>query len=241
MRLAGEHSRRAATGHETGVFLKTAFWQDRWKNNQIGFHNEEFNERLTRHWPTLEIEEGAKVFVPLCGKSLDMHWLRQQGHPVIGVDLSPIAIRAFFSEARITPSEDSSGTLMRSSAEGFELYCGDLFDLTKNDLSEVRACYDRGSLIALPPDLRARYAEHLIRVLPERVTILTITLEYDQTKMSGPPHSVPPSEVEDLFGSSFEVETLWSSGWVDAPQRFRDRGLEERCDTVLRLDRGGRS
>jgi len=167
MRLAGEHSRRAATGHETGDFLKAAFWHDRWKNDQIGFHNEEINERLTRHWPTLGIDEGAKVFVPLCGKSLDMRWLRQQGHPVLGVDLSPIAIHAFFSEAGITPSEeseDSSGALTRSSAEGFE-----------------------------------------------------------------------------LFGDSFEVETLWSSGWIDAPQRFRDRGLKERCDTVLRLDRGGRS
>ena len=233
-----------------GDFLKAAFWHDRWKNDQIGFHNEEVNERLTRHWPTLGIEEGAKVFVPLCGKSLDMHWLRQQGHPVLGVDLSPIAIHAFFSEAGITPSEeseeseeseDSSGALTRSSAEGVELFCGDLFDLTEDDLSDIRACYDRGSLIALPPDLRRRYAEHLSRVLPERVTILLITLEYDQTKMGGPPHSVPPTEVEDLFGGSFEVETLWSSGWIDAPQRFRDRGLEERCDTVLRLDRRGRS
>ena len=221
--------------------MKAAFWHDRWKNNQIGFHNEEVNERLTQHWPTLETEEGAKVFVPLCGKSLDMRWLRQQGHPIVGVDLSPIAIHAFFREAGITPLEDSSGALTRSSAEGFDLYCGDFFDLTKKDLSGTRACYDRGSLIALPPDLRKRYAEHLTRILPERVTILLITLEYDQTKMSGPPHSVPPTEVEDLFGGSFEVETLWSSGWIDAPQRFRDRGLEERCDSVLRLERGGRS
>lgn len=182
MCLAREHSRRAATGHAIGESLKAAFWHDRWKNNQIGFHNEEVNERLSRYWPTLGIEEGAKAFVPLCGKSLDMHWLRQRRHPVVGVDLSPIAIHDFFSEA-----------------------------------------------------------EHLTRVLPERVTILMITLEYDQSKMSGPPDSVPPSEVEDLLGPSFEVETLWSSGWVEASPRFRARGLKTRCDTVLRLDRGGRA
>ncbi len=185
--------------------MKTAFWHDRWKKDQIGFHNEEVNERLTRHWPTLAIEEGATVFAPLCGKSLDMHLLHEQGHPVVGVDLSPIAIRAFFSEAGVTPREDSSGSFTRSRAEGFDLYCGDLLDLTN--------------------------------ILPERVTILLITLEYDQSKMSGPPHSVPPSEVEDLFGSSFDVEALWSSGWIDAPPRFRARGLETRNDTVMRLDR----
>ena len=239
MRLASEHSRRATSRHVIGDFLKAAFWHDRWKKDQIGFHNEEVNERLTRHWPTLAIEEGATVFVPLCGKSLDMHWLHEQGHPIVGVDLSPVAIRAFFSEAGITPQEDSTGSFTRSRAEGFDLYCGDLFDLTKEDLDGVRACYDRGSLIALPPDLRVQYAAHLTSILPERVTILLITLEYDQSKMSGPPHSVPPSEVEDLFGSSFDVETLWSSGWIDAPPRFRARGLETRNDTVMRLDRGG--
>jgi len=233
MRPAGEHSRRAATGHVIGEFLKAAFWHDRWKNDQIGFHNEEVNERLTRHWPTLAIEEGSKVFVPLCGKSLDMQWLQRQGHPVFGVDLSPIAIRTFFIEAGITPLEDSSGSLTRSSTNGF--------DLTRDDLDGVRACYDRASLIALPPDLRVQYAAHLTRFLPERVTILLITLEYDQSKMSGPPHSVSPSEVEDLFGSSFDVETLWSSGWIDAPPRFRARGLKTRNDTVMRLDRGGRA
>jgi thiopurine S-methyltransferase len=220
--------------------LKAAFWHDRWEKNQIAFHNEEVNALLTQYWPGLEIEGGAPVFVPLCGKSLDMHWLHAQGHPIVGVDVSPIAIHDFFSEAGIQSSKDVSGELERWTAEGLRLFCGDLFALSKDDLRMIRACYDRGSLIALPRDLRARYAEHLCHVLPERVTILMITLEYDQSKMSGPPHSVPPSEVEDLFGRDFEIETLWSSGPIDASPRFRERGLETRCDSVLRLDRGVR-
>ena len=157
MRLASEHRRRATSKHMIGDFLKAAFWHVRWKKDQIGFHNEEINERLTRLWPTLAIEEGATVFVPLCGKSLDMHWLHGQGHPIVGVDLSAIAIRAFFSEAGITPLEDSSASFTRSRAEGFD------------------------------------------------------------------------------------VEALWSSGWIDAPPRFRARGLETRNDTAMRLDRGGRA
>jgi thiopurine S-methyltransferase len=221
--------------------LKAAFWHDRWKNDQIGFHKEEVNEQLTDHWHALGIEPGQTVFVPLCGKSLDMRWLEQRGHPIIGVDLSPIAIHDFFGEAGLTPSEDSSGKLARSTAEGFTLHCGDLFDLTRDDLTDVRGCYDRGSLIALPPEVRVRYAEHLTRVLPERVTILLLALEYDQSKMNGPPHSVPLAEVESLFAPAFEIETLWSSGWVDPPARFQARGMETRCDTVLRLDRGGRT
>jgi thiopurine S-methyltransferase len=218
--------------------LKAEFWHERWKKSEIGFHNETANAHLTEYWPGLEIEEGAPVFVPLCGKSLDMHWLQDRGHPVVGVELSPIAVHDFFSEAGLSPSIDESGSLTRSSAKGFDLYCGDLFDLDVPQVTMTRACYDRGSLIALPPDLRVRYAEHLTRILPTSMTILMITLEYDQSKMNGPPHSVSQEEVEKLFGQEFEIEKLWSSGWVEASPRFRSRGLETRRDTVLRLDRG---
>jgi thiopurine S-methyltransferase len=233
--------------------LKAEFWHDRWQKSQIGFHNEVVNARLTEHWPGLKIEPGASVFVPLCGKSLDMHWLQEQGHPVVGVELSPIAVGDFFSEADLipspelpspelpssdSPSQDRVGSLTRYSAKGFDLYCGDLFDLDASQLSTTRACYDRGSLVALPPDLRVRYAEHLARILPDPMTILMMIVEYDQSKMSGPPHSVSRAEVEKLFGREFEIEELWSSDWSEAPPRFQARGLKTWRDAVLRLDRG---
>lgn len=217
--------------------MKAEFWHDRWKNSEIGFHEEVANARLTEHWHGLGIETGAPVFVPLCGKSLDMHWLHQHGHPVIGVELSPIAVSDFFNEAGLSPSQEQVGSLARSTSEGFDLYCGDLFDFDAPQLATARACYDRGSLIALPPELRVRYAEHLRRILPDPMTILMILLEYDQSKMKGPPHSVSPEEVETLFGAEFEIEELWSTDWIEAPPRFRARGLETRRDTVLRLDR----
>ncbi len=218
--------------------MKAEFWHDRWKKNQIGFHSEVVNPRLTEHWPGLEIEEGAAVFVPLCGKSLDMRWLQARGHPVVGVELSPIAVHEFFAEAERSPSQSQVGPFTRSTEKDFELYCGDLFDLDASQLSMTRACYDRGSLVALPPDLRVRYAEHLARILPNPMTILMMIVEYDQSKMNGPPHSVSRAEVDRLFGGEFEITELWSSGWLEAPPRFQKRGLETWCDTVLRLDRG---
>jgi thiopurine S-methyltransferase len=217
--------------------LDSGFWHERWEKNQLGFHNTQTNALLAEHWPDLAVDDDSRVFIPLCGKSLDMHWLRARGHSILGVELSPIALRDFFSEADLEPTQESAGALERWTSPGFDLYCGDLFDLNETHLRSVRACYDRGSLVALPPDIRKRYAEHLIRILPPRVTILMISLEYDQSRMNGPPHSVPPSEVEALFGADFEVETLLQGDWREASPMFRARGLDVRRDIVLRLDR----
>lgn len=221
-----------------GEHLKSEFWHDRWKKGQTGFHNVEVNPRLIEYWRELEVSQSAPVFVPLCGKSLDLHWLKERGHPVVGVELSPIAVADFFTDSEFSPTRSRSGELERYSADHFDIYCGDLFDLGPEQVASTRACYDRGSIVALPPELRARYAEHLTAILPAEMTILMLTVEYDQTKMSGPPHSVPPEEIARLFGAAFEVETLWSNDWVDASPRFQARGLEARRDHVLRLRRG---
>lgn len=223
--------------------MKAEFWHERWQSDQLGFHQAEVNARLVEHWPALDPWLGppaeAAVFVPLCGKSLDMVWLRERGHPVVGIELSAIAIRDFFAAVDVTPRIEEQGPLVCSSGAGYTLYCGDFFDLGPEQLADISGVYDRAALIALPPELRARYVEHSIRILPPDVSILLIGLEYDQARMSGPPHSVPPSEIERRYGGAFEIERLASSGWGQAQERFRERGLDEWCETVFRLSRAG--
>ena len=55
------------------------FWRERWENREIGFHRDAAHPYLTRFWPTLGIAPGSRVFVPLCGKSNDLLWLRPFG------------------------------------------------------------------------------------------------------------------------------------------------------------------
>jgi thiopurine S-methyltransferase len=218
--------------------LKSEFWHDRWKKGQTGFHNAEVNARLIEYWSELGTPQNAPVFVPLCGKSLDLNWLKERGHPVVGVELSPIAVDDFFTDSEISPTRSPSGPLELYSADHFEIYRGDFFDLGPAEVASTRACYDRGSIVALPPELRVRYAEHLTKILPREMTILLLIVEYDQSKMSGPPHSVPPEEIERLFSPAFEIKTLSSSDWVEASPRFQARGLETLREHVLRLRRG---
>ena len=119
--------------------------------------------------------------------------------PALGVELSPIAVQDFFRENGQTPSHEQSGKFDCCEAEGIRILCGDFFNLTKDDLAEVSAVYDRASLIALPPEMRERYARHLVSILPLAAQILLVTVDYPQAEMSGPPFAVSVSEVEALY------------------------------------------
>jgi thiopurine S-methyltransferase len=219
--------------------MKAAFWHERWQSNQLGFHQAEVNPHLASHWPTLGVDPAAAVFVPLCGKSLDMVWLHDRGHPVIGVELSPIACRDFFAEQALTAQPTAHGELERWSAPGYTIHCGDFFALSSADLDGVAGVFDRGSLVALPPEMRRRYADHMARILPPGAQVLLVTVDYDQSEMNGPPHSVPAREIEALYAERFEIERLAAHGPSEPPPHFQERGLRSMCEVIWRLARRG--
>jgi thiopurine S-methyltransferase len=216
--------------------MEKNFWHERWQRQEIGFHQNEINTYLIRHWQALHPARGAQVFVPLCGKSRDMLWLREQGHPVLGVELSAIAVQAFFTENGCQPSRASCGNLERYEADGIRILCGDFFDLTKDDLKDVGAVYDRASLVALPPEMRARYVRHLLDILPPTTQMLLLTFDYQQPEMSGPPFAVSVGEVEALYRGRAKISLLAQLDALDSNPRFRERGLSRLQENVFLLN-----
>lgn len=202
--------------------MKPGFWADMWRKNRIGFHQHEINGRLRQFFSTLPIAEGTPVFVPLCGKSLDMLWLREQGYPVLGAELSSIAVQAFFAEAGLEPIVTDRPPFRQWSAPGIDILCGDVFDLTGEHLAGVGAFYDRAALVALPPEMRPDYARHLGEILPAGAVGLLVTAEYEQSEMNGPPFSVRGEEVQAIFSEAFTVETLVRENILEQT-RFRER------------------
>lgn len=186
--------------------MKHEFWLERWERNQIGFHQAEINQYLTFHWAGLGLAPGARVFVPLCGKSLDMLWLLEQGHPVLGNELSAKAVEAFFRENDLPVTVSREPRFTRYASEGLELLAGDFFALTQADMEEARAVYDRAALIALPPDMRIAYAAHMSTLLPSGAHILLVTMEYPPAMLEGPPFSVTDEEVHKLYSKDFTIE-----------------------------------
>jgi thiopurine S-methyltransferase len=163
--------------------------------------------------------------VPLCGKSLDMLYLREKDCRVSGIEISRVAVTEFFEENGIHPEiRDHSGlTLYRS--ENLEIYCGDFFTGDFSKLNTVDAVYDRASLIALPPDMRAAYVDRLSGLLPGATRTLLLTLEYPQQEMQGPPFSVTRTEIEKLYGSRYEIEHILAEDCLASEPRFREKGL----------------
>lgn len=201
------------------------FWLKRWEANEIRFHQDRINSYLERFWPRLGLERGDRVLVPLCGKSRDLLWLHEQGHPVLGIEISPIAVKAFFSDNGLAPECRVEPRFTRWTHGATELLCGDFFDLGVLDTRNIAAVYDRASLVALSHGERRNYVGHLTSLLPERARMLLVTTEYPSHEMDGPPYSVGEEEVCELYRDAFNVCLVHVQDALADHPHFRERGL----------------
>jgi len=217
--------------------MEPEFWLDRWQRHEIGFHQGQINADLQAYWPHLGCAPASPVLVPLCGKSTDMCWLHERGHRILGVELSALAVQEFYAEQQLVPRRYPAGALECWEAEGYRILVGDFFDVDAAALAGVSGVYDRAALIALPPPVRARYARHLTRMLPQHCAMLLVTMDYPQELMSGPPFSVPESEVRALYAPAFTVTTLAARDNAVSEPHLQQRGLQSRRECVYLLQR----
>jgi len=215
--------------------MQAEFWLQRWREGRTGFHHERPMPLLLEHWPSLALPADSRVLVPLCGKTLDMPWLAAQGHRVLGVELSPLAIRQFFAEQRLTPERHESALGVHHVAGRIEIIQGDVFALDDATLESCDAVYDRAAVIALPPLLRERYAREVYGRLPKGCRGLMITLDYPQHDMDGPPFSVDAGNVDALFGGDWDVELLERRDILASQPKFIEAGVGSLHTGVYRL------
>ena len=213
------------------------FWHRRWQKNEIGFHMTDPHHFLQQFFPLLQSQPTDRVFVPLCGKSPDLVWLREEGLKVIGIELSRTAIEAFFDENGLPGQWADETGIPFYAAEGYKLYCGDFFSLPAAELTGVCAYYDRGALVALPPEMRVRYAAHLSSLLSSGSRVLLVSYSYNQSETKGPPFSVPQQELETLFADSFRIEILSEEDGLWSHQGLLERGVTQLMEYAVLLIR----
>lgn len=189
--------------------MEPDFWHQKWQANQIGFHAHEVNPLLVAHLKELALAKNARVFIPLCGKTRDIAWLLSKGYRVVGAELSELAITQLFAELGVQPAVSVSGNLKHYSAQNIDIFGGNIFDLTGDQIGEIDAVYDRAALVALPGEMRAQYAAHITKLSAKSPQLL-ICYDYDQSMMAGPPFSVKNEEIGQLYGDAYTL-TLQSS------------------------------
>ncbi|UFH25719.1 thiopurine S-methyltransferase [Pseudomonas sp. CIP-10] len=216
--------------------MEPAFWQQRWADNQIGFHQAQVNPYLQTYWPQLQLAPGSRVLVPLCGKSLDLAWLAGQGHRVLGVELSRRAVEDFFREQGLEAEVRQQGAFEVWRSGDVQLWCGDFFALRAEDVADCVGLYDRAAVIALPVQMRARYMQLLSGLLPTSCRGLVVTLEYDQSLLAGPPFSVRDEELRQGF-AGWQVEQLEAVEVIEESPKFVQAGASSLLERVYRLSR----
>jgi thiopurine S-methyltransferase len=217
--------------------LQPEFWHERWRLGQTGFHQSAVDRNLRRYWPDLELTIDSPVFVPLCGKSLDLLWLCERGYCVTGVELSTVALESFCMEHGIPAIRRIGDYFDVYEAPKLQLFRGDFFALSPQLLGPIPAVYDRAALISWAPGLRATYVEHITALTSPGTQTLLVTLEYPQQQMKGPPFSVGADEVERLYAPHHEIRALSRQDVLANEPRLRSRGLTQLHEVCYRLSR----
>ncbi|OED43876.1 hypothetical protein AB833_02990 [Chromatiales bacterium (ex Bugula neritina AB1)] len=208
-----------------------SFWHNAWaRNDQPGWQQNSANQMLQDYWSKFGARPEETVFVPLCGRSPDLNWLNQFGHHVIGVDLSVTAIQDFCDQSGFEYSKTVTADFTIFSASGYTLYGGDFFSLSADQLAAVTRVYDRAALVALAPEMRCKYVDHLQTILPPKAAIFTIAMHYDQAAMEGPPFSVPETEVRQHYENNYEIHVMYSER-----SSMERRGLSTLAESVYRV------
>ena len=208
-------------------------WESRWEDGRTGFHLPEVNSYLLRYSGVLLKQAPQSVFVPLCGKTLDLPWLAARTKKVVGVELIRKAVEDFYQENKITHLIHQAGKLQLYSNSSIDIFRGDFFDLNQEHVAPFKAIYDRASIVAINPPERVKYVNHLMSFLEPGGQILLITLEYDQKQMTGPPFSVTASEIEMLLAPYGILELLETNDILD--DRLRNKGLDLTLERVFQL------
>jgi len=175
--------------------MKLEDWNQRWVDKRTGWHRGEVNPTLEKYFPS---SEKPTCFFPLCGKTLDMIWVAQKGCQVRGAEFSQLAIDQFFEENKIANKEENAFIQSTESSFDIALKQGDFFEYPDNQKFEL--IFDRGSMVAVNPKDREKYAQKIKTLLKSDGKVLLSAISRDEEHLkNGPPFHLTVDDVKNAY------------------------------------------
>lgn len=203
--------------------MTLSYWNERWNDDNIGWHKTDVNPALAENIAALKNGRSTiKVFVPLCGKSVDMKWLYNNGHTIIGVEGCSKAIETFFTENNL--KYERQNNLYSTSDERLKIYNMNLYDCDVKILGEMDAIWDRGSFVAINYTDRHKYVAFMRNLCNKETRYLLDTLVYDTTVYGGPPVCATRDDIQKLFSEWAHIEQVYHSDEINS--KWRSKGLK---------------
>ncbi|XP_026887914.2 probable thiopurine S-methyltransferase [Electrophorus electricus] len=214
-------------------------WEEKWQKGTTGFHQSHVHRMLESNLQKVVAErQQVRFFFPLCGKAVDMKWLADMGHIIVGVEICEKGIKQFFEEQGLQyteePVEAIPGTkVFKSSDRRISIYQCDLYKFSSAIEGQFGGIWDRGSLVAINPCDRQRYATLMMSLMEKNCRYLLDTLEYNPELHRGPPFLVPEEVLKKIYGESCEIELVQTGDAFE--ERHKEWGIDSLLEKVYLL------
>ncbi|MFC5411294.1 thiopurine S-methyltransferase [Larkinella bovis] len=173
--------------------MEKQVWAASREASNARFHRQDVHPYVLKHLTPFALMEKT-VFVPLCGRSLDLVYFSQFADRVVGVEQAERVILQFFADNQLAYEKVGE----RYISNNLTIFCKDLFALTPEEVGEIDLVYDRASLVALPLPLRVGYLQKMEELTSPGTQYFLTTLEY-APEMDSAPYSIAPDEVYGYF------------------------------------------
>lgn len=214
--------------HDQQHKMTVGMWKECWNTPNVAFHNPNLNELFIKYHDKMLTRPGMRIFVPLCGKAVEMKWLVDQGHKVVGLEAAPVPCKAFFEENNIPyeihEMKGIHGEKYESLDHNVVIYCCDFFLFSKDVCGEIDGIWDSGGLNSMDVEDRDKYIHRIRSLMGKGCVNLTEFVNFDKSIVDIT-WSMTKEELEREFGEGFTVEDITQ---MDAPKRLKDQG----CDSL---------
>ncbi|KAM9307702.1 putative thiopurine S-methyltransferase [Gastrophryne carolinensis] len=176
---------------QTRIFTEDN-WKRNWEIGKIVFHEKEKHPLLVEFLDEMiNGRQKLNIFFPLCGKNVDMKWLAEKGHTIVGVDISEIGLKQFFEEQSVPFVEEAvpdipGAKVFKSTSENISLYCCSIYQISDSVIGKFDGIWDRGSLVAINLIERQRYVDIMLSLLNQDCRYLLITVDFNPALIQGP-------------------------------------------------------